>query len=132
VGTCNLILLLKSGPEVERRFPVKAHVVWNAETKELIEDFATIGTFEYRQFPASPLQTLGGNVHSVYACNDDPIVVSRGVACTGVSHENTTGIGELSRPYKKLYRPITRGKTTLAEASALSSGSKTGAVLPGR
>jgi hypothetical protein len=130
-GTCNLIELRKSGPKVERRFPAKAHVTWNAQKKELVEDFSTIGTFQYREFPAYPLVTLGGNVHSVYACNDDPIVVTHGVACNGVSHENHTGIPMLSNPYKKLYRPITRGKTTLAEATVLSNGYKSGAVLPG-
>jgi hypothetical protein len=117
-GTCNLVLRKKNGPSVIRTFPVGAKVLWDIGGQYLIEDFWTLGTFK-----GPYTWTLGGKVHSEYRCNEDPIVVTKGVACTGVVHQNDSGIEPLSNPFKKLYRPITRGKTTLAEATALSGGS---------
>jgi hypothetical protein len=113
-GTCNLVSVYPGGPSVQRTFPARAHVTWNASTRELVESFATIGTFDFDK------RTRGGTLRSSYRCNQDPIVVTKGVACTGVAHENETAIEPLSNPFLKLYRPITRGKTTLAEATALS------------
>jgi hypothetical protein len=113
-GTCNLVNVYPSGPSVVRRFPARAHVTWDVSKRELVEHFATLGTFEWDH------RTRGGEVESIYRCNEDPIVVKKGVACTGVAHKNQTAIEPLSNPFKKLFRPITRGKTTLSEATALS------------
>lgn len=113
-GTCNLVSVHPSGPSVQRAFPARAQVTWNHSKRELVESFATLGTFEFGK------RTRGGTLRSVYRCNEDPIVVTKGVACTGVAHKNETAIEPLSNPFLKLYRPITRGKTTLAEATAAS------------
>jgi hypothetical protein len=126
-GTCNLIWVKPTGPSVFHRFPAQAHVIWNTHSREVVEDFAMIGTFRWPAGnlpPGNPPKTMiGGSVHSVYLCNDDPIVV-HDVACSGVSHQNDTGITALSNPFQSQIRPITRGKTTLAEATKLSGGSK--------
>ncbi|HEV8374739.1 MAG TPA: hypothetical protein VGR38_00735 [Candidatus Polarisedimenticolia bacterium] len=120
-GTCNVVFVLDTGPKVEGVFPAKAHAAWDEGRKQLSETFTILGTFRhpdtFRGFPM-----VSGDVQSVYACNEDPIIVQKGVACNGVSHVNNTGLKELSKPYKHLNRPITRGKTTLAEAAALSGG----------
>ena len=104
VGTCN---------DGNRSFPAEAYVWWDRSNYTLNEDFRIIGTYVNQAGKA-----YSGHVQSWFRCNDDPLVV-QSVACNPVGHNNQTGAKFLSKPYAER-RPITKGKTTLAEANALS------------
>jgi hypothetical protein len=106
VGTCY---------DGQRQFPAEAKVAWDRKAYSLSEDFQILGTFIN-----SAGKSYAGHVRSVFKCNDDPTVIPQ-AACNGVGHTNETGAKFLSRPYVELRRPITKGKTTLAEAKALSA-----------
>jgi hypothetical protein len=104
VGTCN---------DGSRSFPAEAYVWWDRGSYALNEDFQIIGTYVNQAGKA-----YSGHVRSWFRCNDDPTVVP-GAACNPVGHINQTGAKFLSKPYGER-RPITKGKTTLTEAKALS------------
>ena len=112
-GTCDL-LMVGDNTHLVHRFPAEAVVRWDKKTKELREDFRILGGFSWDG------KTIGGRVNSRFICNDDPLVTS--AACNGVGHTNETGLEALSGAYQE-FRPITKGKTTLAEATAKSGAS---------
>jgi hypothetical protein len=58
-----------------------------------------------------------GQVSMELRCADDPVLT--GVTCKGVTYANTTGWDGFDHAYA-VPRPISRGKTTLAEATTLS------------
>lgn len=93
-----------------KTFPAVARVEWDRASFSLKEEFGILGTFVN-----SAGKSYSGGVQSLFKCNEDPLVVPQ-AACNGVSHNNQTGAKFLSRPYLEQHRPITKGKTTLAEA----------------
>jgi hypothetical protein len=105
VGTC--------WDGTSKNFPAEASVTWDGKARRLTENFTIIGTFIN-----GAGKSYSGTVSSVMRCNDDPLI-TKGV-CNPESHNNETGAVFLSNPYKEGPRPITQGKTTLAEATALS------------
>ena len=96
-----------------KNFPAEASVTWDGKSRRLTENFAIIGTFVN-----SAGKSYSGKVSSVMRCNDDHMITN-GV-CNAESHNNETGAAFLSNPYKQGPRPITQGKTTLAEAASMS------------
>jgi hypothetical protein len=105
VGTCY---------DGNRSFPAEAHVTWDRSGYALVEDFQIIGTYVN-----SAGKAYSGHVQGWFQCNDDPTVVPS-AACNPVGHINQTGAKFLSKPCTEGRRPITKGKTTLAEATTLS------------
>jgi len=77
---------------------------WNSQTGFFREDAKTQSPYP-------------GLVSMVLRCAGDPVLTS--VTCKGLSYSNTTGWSGFDRAYA-IPRPISRGKTTLAEATALS------------
>ena len=94
----------------DRRFEPVGSVAVIAEASW---DQAT-GAFEER---LTVQGAYAGDVTMVLKCPSDPLLTE--VTCVLVSYANTTGWAGFDRPYA-VPRPITRGRTTLAEASALS------------
>lgn len=88
---------------------VKASVTWEASTGILKEALAV----------QSPSYT--GKVGMQLRCTNDPIVTT--VACTQVAYQNGTGWSGFDLAYIRK-RPVTRGLTTLAEATALANKPK--------
>jgi hypothetical protein len=97
-----------------RSFPAEAYVSWDRPSYTLVEDFRIIGTYVNADG-----WSYSGRVLSQLKCNDDPEVIPTAV-CNPVSHVNETKAHFLSTPYLKQRRPITKGRTTLAEAKAYS------------
>jgi len=87
---------------------------WNSQTGYMKEVTKT-------QFP------YAGQISMELRCADDPVLTS--VGCKGLSYTNTTGWGGFDRVYT-VPRPLSRGKTTLAEASALSQQTASGPSTP--
>jgi hypothetical protein len=77
---------------------------WNSQTGYFREDAKTQAPY-------------AGLVSMVLRCAGDPVLT--GVTCKGESYSNTTGWSGFDHAYA-IPRPISRGKTTLAEATALS------------
>jgi hypothetical protein len=105
-----------------KSFPAAASVTWDRSSFTLSESFGILGTFVN-----SAGKSYSGSVKSVFKCNEDPLIVSQ-AACNGVAHSNEPGAKFLSRPYLEQHRPITKGKTTFAEARALSTAAAAAAV----
>jgi hypothetical protein len=80
----------------------------------LNEAFQIIGTYVNPDG-----KSYSGRVLSQLKCNDDPEVIPAAV-CNPVAHKNETGAKFLSVPYLQQRRPITKGRTTLAEALSAS------------
>jgi hypothetical protein len=114
-GTCSLFDF--SG---DRRFDhgtqwTRATATWNADTGEFHEEVTTEGQY-------------AGTIVMSLKCAQDP-VVTKGV-CARVSYNNPTGWSGFDGAWKQ-NRPITRGKTTLFEAQAVSAmGSVNDAMSP--
>lgn len=84
---------------------VVAGAKWSAKTGQFLEQLKVQG-----QYP--------GEIQMSLKCAKDPVITN--VACFPVAYTNTTGWDGFDRPYS-VPRPITRGKTTLAEATAFSN-----------
>ena len=93
-------------PEAKTLATVWTDVVatWNSQTGYFKEDAKT-------QAPYAGLISMG------LRCASDPVLT--GVTCTGLSYSNTTGWDGFDHAYA-IPRPISRSKTSLAEATALS------------
>jgi hypothetical protein len=115
-GSCKLQLHGVGGTVTTvNTFPAEAHVTWIAKDRSLVEQFTTLGAFKYQG------TVMGGQVYNAFTCDDDPIINPQ-AACSGVEHWNHSAIDALSFPYQQ-FRPITKGKTTLAQATTLSGAS---------
>jgi hypothetical protein len=114
VGTKHDYKFVGSCFDGAKSFPAAASVAWDRSTFTLRESFEILGTFVN-----SAGKSYSGAVGSQFKCNEDPLVVPQAV-CNGLAHKNETGANFLSRPYLEQHRPITKGKTTFAEAKALS------------
>jgi hypothetical protein len=77
---------------------------WNSQTGYFTEDAKTQAPY-------------AGLISMVLRCAGDPVLT--GVACKGLSYSNTTGWSGFDYAYA-IPRPISRGKTSLAEATAFS------------
>jgi hypothetical protein len=123
-GSCKLQYHQEDEVTDVHTFPAEATVTWLAKDKSLVEQFTTLGGFEYQG------KVVGGQVYNAFVCDDDPMINPQ-AACSGVEHWNHTAMDGLSSPYQH-FRPITKGRTTLAEATKLSgpSGQMTTAVEP--
>jgi hypothetical protein len=77
---------------------------WNSQTGDFKEVAKTQAPY-------------AGTISMVLRCAGDPVLT--GVTCKGLGYTNTTGWSGFDRVYA-VPRPISRGKTTLAEATALS------------
>ncbi len=126
-GTC--ALLPEAAPpgsaagtrtDADRRFEPAASV---SVVAEAVWDQA-LGTFEER---LTVKGAYAGVVTMVLKCPSDPLLAE--VACTPVSFANTTGWAGFDQPYA-VPRPITRGRTTLEEASAFSRTPERGPTPP--
>jgi len=104
-----------------KALPAKASAEWDRTSFSLRESFRILGTFVN-----SAGKSYSGWVQSLFKCNEDPLVAPQS-ACNGVAHNNETSAKFLSRPYLQ-HRPITKGKTTFAEAKALSAAAAAAAV----
>jgi len=93
-------------------FPVEVKAEWHAETRTLTEKLRTLGGFEWGG------KVIGGRVETEYVCGSDPLLTS--TDCEVNHHSNDTGLPALSVPAQQ-FRPITAGRTTPAEAAALST-----------
>ncbi len=111
----------QKGAWLIREFPVDAVTHWNATKQALTERFRIIGGFEWAG------QVIGGEVRSVFLCSDDPMITT--AACNGADYHNNTGLFALDEAWKA-NRPITRGRTSMAEAVALSTGPSSKAPPP--
>jgi hypothetical protein len=105
-----------------KAFPAEASAEWDRTSFSLRENFRILGTFVN-----SAGKSYSGSVQSLFKCNEDPLVLPQ-AACNGVAHNNETGAKFLSRPYLQQHRPITKGKTTFAQAKALSAAAAAAAV----
>jgi hypothetical protein len=113
VGTRHTYSFVGTCFDGAKTFPAAASVEWDRTSFSLRESFRILGTFVN---PAG--KSYSGSVQSLLKCNEDPLVLPQ-AACNGVVHNNETGAKFLSRPYLEQHRPITKGKTTFAEAKAL-------------
>jgi hypothetical protein len=86
--------------------PAVAGATWDGAKLMLTESFKVLGTVQY-----------GGADEG----SSDPLVSN--ASCATIQHVNPTGYAPFSNPAKKQSRPLLRGKTTLAEAEALSKKS---------
>lgn len=104
------------GAKVEELASVWADVAvsWNSQTGYLKEVTKT-------QHP------YAGQITMDLRCAGDPVLTD--VGCKGLSYSNTTGWSGFDRVYT-VPRPLSRGKTTLAEASALSQQTASGPSTP--
>jgi hypothetical protein len=93
-------------PEAKTLATVWTDVVatWNSQTGDFTEAAKTQAPY-------------AGLVSMVLRCAGDPVLT--GVTCKGLGYSNTTGWDGFDRAYA-IPRPISRGKTSLAEATALS------------
>jgi len=87
---------------------VVAGAKWSAKTGEFAEKLQVQG-----QYP--------GEIKMSLKCAADPVITNG--ACFPVAYSNTTGWDGFDHPYM-VPRPITRGKTTVAEATAFSNKPK--------
>lgn len=110
-GSCDLLIVGTSDFTPVHTFPAEASVRWDAQEKQLKEEFRIVGGFKYQG------AIVAGRVTSLYACADDPLITS--AKCSGIDHHNDTSLPALSNAYKA-FRPITRGKLTLQEAAGFS------------
>lgn len=137
VGTCNLNVIKKSGPDVIRTVPAEASGQWDKSAKTFKERFHILapvhlpamsvddGTsfklgagFESSSTNFTPMDVSAGYVDSIFKCNNDPLISN--ASCIMTSHSNKSGFEAFSNPAVKQHRPLLKGKTTLAEATALS------------
>jgi len=110
-GSCDLVIVGTDDFTPAHTFPAEASVRWDAQERQLKEEFRIVGGFKYGG------KIVAGRVISLYACDDDPLVTAS--KCNGIDHQNNTNLAALSNPYKR-FRPITRGKLTLVQAVGLS------------
>jgi hypothetical protein len=122
VGTKHTYRFVGTCFDGAKTFPAEAYVEWDRTSFSLKENFGILGTFVN-----SAGKSYSGSVQSLFKCNEDPLVLPQ-AACNGVVHSNETGAKFLSRPYLEQHRPITKGKTTFAEAKALSAAGAVAAV----
>jgi hypothetical protein len=122
VGTRHTYQFLGTCFDGAKTFPAEASAEWDRTSFSLRENFRILGTFVN-----SAGKSYSGSVQTLFKCNEDPLVVPQ-AACNGVAHNNQTGARFLSRPYLEQHRPITKGKTTFAEAKALSAAAAAAAV----
>jgi hypothetical protein len=116
VGTCNIT---NNRPEVERTVPAVAEARWDGTKLEFQESFKLLGDVNY-----SGGTITSGSVATIFKCNDDPLISN--AACVVVHHKNSSGFPPFSNPAVQQHRPLLRGKTTLAEATALSKQNMAG------
>jgi hypothetical protein len=122
VGTGHTYSFVGTCFDGSKSFPAAASVTWDRSSFTLSESFGILGTFVN-----SAGKSYSGSVKSVFKCNEDPLIVPQS-ACNGVVHSNETGAKFLSKPYLEQHRPITKGKTTFAEAKAFSTAAAAAAV----
>jgi hypothetical protein len=92
----------------------RATASWDANTGSFQETVVTEGQY-------------AGTIVMSLKCTQDPVVTK--VACARVSYHNPTGWSGFDGAWKQ-YRPITRGKTTLFEARALSNDAMSPSPAP--
>jgi hypothetical protein len=86
---------------IQNLIPVKVQAVWKGASKQALEQVIVSAQG-------------GGHIGTTTTCGDDPWITQ--ASCSVSSHSNTTGYNFLSWSI-----PLTRGLTTLAEATAMSS-----------
>jgi hypothetical protein len=125
-GTCNINVVKSSGPVVLKTVPAVASATWNGSKHEFTETFHVLANVhvagsisEGNTTYNAAADVTAGEVISSFRCDDDPLLSSK-AACLVASHSNLSGFSPFSNPAKKQSRPLLKGKTTLAEASALS------------
>jgi len=125
-GTCNINVVKSTGPTVYKTVPAVANATWDGSKLEFTESFHVLAnvhvagsTSEGKTTYNAVADITPGEVISTFKCNDDPLLSSK-AACITTSHSNQSGFSGFSNPAKKQGRPLLKGKTTLAEASALS------------
>ncbi len=115
-GSCRLVQKGEVGGDFTSHtvltFPVLALARWDQGKHELREDIEVPAGVQWQG------KSAGGQVSSIYSCNDDPVI--RSATCVGKAHDNETTISELTEHYLAT-RPFTRGWTNAATAAALSA-----------
>jgi hypothetical protein len=122
-GTCNLNYVYSSGPSVLRTVPATAHGEWDQDKKEFKETLNLLVGLHLPGVQDGNTHINGwdvttGLVESSFKCDNDPMVAK--AACGEFFHNNESGFKPFSNPALKQHRPMLKGKTTLAEATALS------------
>ncbi len=120
-GSCRVYQSGGDSPNPQHSFPVKAEAVWDGAAHRLSESLTILGKFTYYD------KEIGGSLSSTYFCDTDPVIGK--AACNAAQHSNSTNLTQLSEPFAD-HRPITAGRTTLAEAASLSQKASTAGNPP--
>jgi hypothetical protein len=122
-GTCNINALPETGPIVLQTVLANASGRWDGGKQEFTESFHLLGPVHLEGWvengSAYKVDITPGEVSSTFKCADDPLLFAN-VVCMTTFHENLSGFAPFSNPAKKQNRPLLKGKTTLAEATAMS------------
>src|SRR5262245_10842962 len=133
-GTCNINAVLDTGPKVLRTVPAVAEGSWDGASKTCSETFHLLGSVYIDIYAASTGSSIFGSssvnlggftistgvVSSTFKCNEDPLVSSAACVLVQGTHSNLSGFDAFSNPAERQHRPMLKGKTTLAEATAVS------------
>jgi hypothetical protein len=127
-GTCNILF----DSTVLITVPAAASATWDGTKHQLEENFKVLATVKYPGVDDGNTHYNGGTINpgpvsSVFKCNDDPLVTN--ASCITTSHINQSDFPQFSNPANQ-NRPLLKGKTSLAEAQALSQKSASGAASP--
>lgn len=99
------------------RLWIEADMLWD-EKQGTLEESAEVDNQENPK--------ASGELHTVYRCARDPMI--HPPSCQVVSHDNSTGQHVLTAILTTEQKPLLAGRTSLAEASALSA--KSGSAAP--
>jgi hypothetical protein len=120
-GSCRVYQSGGDSPNPQHSFPVKAEALWDGPAHKLSESLTILGKFTYFG------EEISGSLSSTYLCDTDPVIGK--AACNGSQHSTSIKLPQLSKPFAA-HQPITAGRTTLAEAAALSQQAATASVPP--
>lgn len=130
-GTCNINLMLNGKPNVQATLPAAGNGQWDTVSKEFTETFHITKAWYTAAHVTHDGSTYNfdinittGAVASKFKCQDDPLLTYS--PCLTLTHSNNSGFLPFSNPAKH-QRPLLLGKTSQAEAAAMSqTGGSTG------
>lgn len=115
-GTCRVIRHMGGAAMPVQTFSASAFAQWDADSGVYHEVFRIVSGVVLTSNTLKQ-QVVTGKVTSHFACNSDPLITR--TRCRGILHLNPTGWDSLSAWYRA-GRPMLRGLTTPAEATAMS------------
>jgi hypothetical protein len=123
-GACAFQILKNGTVQESRLFHLKASARWDPATSVFDEQLSIAPTLLNL---SSGSRSVSGTVSTRFTCSGDPVV--SGGTCSGVQHDNSSSLPELSDSFNAGV-PLLAKRATLAQASALSAQQSASATPP--